>query len=1006
MLEKIRHGAEITSSKLNEIIEAVNDNNNTHEEIKSLAESIKTTVAEVYNTLEKYSEQVGEHLDSIPEIKNLYADILLARDSVDWIDITEDSIDETALIAANLTGYEGDSEEPAQRLRIVRGNFNQVNMNTPEKIDKQILVAYQTDTDGNIIKGMMYFDYYDAKATAEYVLAHPEDPDHKVIKRIPVTATGDVNITSLAPTLEFETQADGSEVLKMTNPDGSVSRSKDLRGPAGTAGTQGPQGIKGEKGDKGDQGVQGIQGAKGQDGATTILSIWFSNYSTGLNATETYNNHKYMGVKTYLNTDDEATVLAKPIKWFRISGDTLYPVYNHETGYLTFTTERPSESSFYIKGDTGPQGPQGEAPVIAFEKSDGTLVKLESISSDGQYVYDASMFTGEKGDKGDKGDTGTKGDKGDKPVLQFKAESTTDNQPSIEDTTPIGSSYDAVYTIKIPKGESGLSIVEAQVLSDGSTQLFLSKNPDADNPTIDKVINLGILKGEKGDKGDPATISIKGAVESTSALPTSNLTSGDAYVVTSVVDGETVSELYICVNPTAETVANIYKNLGNIKGEKGDAGEDGKDGATWITGTVVTQSGSVSLEAGYKEGDFYLNTSTGILYKIISANGTTYTVTQVGSLKGPQGETGLTGATGATGKGISKIEKTSTVGKTNTFTITYTDNSTSTFTLDDGTDGTNGTDGEDGTKIYNGEGIPADTLGNIGDYYLDNNSGYLYKKSNSSKWDVETKLKGDDGIDGEDGQRGPQINTLPPGSPVPSDADNFILGDMILMLSNWDLYQVTGTNDNKTWNRIGNIKGATGNSGRPQRIFIMNSTISTSINYIFITSSGTISNSVAPISNQYIVNGIEYTNIAIGDIAINTNSSNPYFGCFYICVGLDESSSTWQQCINEYSKSTLLTKETLSNTSTFNLSPNIYYTLTPNNTSYVSINLKNAIQGMYCEYMFEITFTASATNLTINGTDNNPVKWAGGLHPDNFKPNTTYIGSIVNNIAMIMEIEE
>lgn len=817
MLEKIRHGAEITSSKLNEIIEAVNDNNNTHEEIKSLAESIKTTVAEVYNTLEKYSEQVGEHLDSIPEIKNLYADILLARDSVDWIDITEDSTDETALIAANLTGYEGDSEEPAQRLRIVRGNFNQVNMNTPEKIDKQILVAYQTDTDGNIIKGMMYFDYYDAKATAEYVLAHPEDPDHKVIKRVPVTATGDVNITSLAPTLEFETQADGSEVLKMTNPDGSVSRSKDLRGPAGTAGTQGPQGIKGEKGDKGDQGVQGIQGAKGQDGATTLISIMFAIDSTGLNASETFqSNHKYMGIKTYLSTDDENAAEARPYKWFRISGDTLYPMYNDKTGDLTFTTIKPTEElSFHIQGKQGPTGPEGKTPIIAFKKSDDDdLIELESISSEGQYIYDASMFTGEKGDKGDKGNTGPKGDKGDKPILKFRAESTTDNQPSIEDTTPIGSQYDAEYTIKIPKGENGFSVFKKDTSADGSTLLYLTKgDPTTDNPTIDRIINLGILKGDKGDKGDPATISIKGAVESTAALPTSNLTSGDAYVVTSIVEGESVSELYICVNPLAENIAEIYKNLGNIKGEKGDPGQDGADGATWITGTAVTQSGSISLEAGYKEGDLYLNTSTGILYKIIAANGTTYTVTQVGSLKGPQGEKGLTGATGATGKGISKIEKTSTVEKTNTFTITYTDNSTSTFTLNDGTDGTNGTDGEDGTKIYNGEGIPADTLGNIGDYYLDNNSGNLYKKSNSSDWDCEITLKGTDGIDGKDGQRGPQINTLPKGSPAPTDADNFILGDMILHLGTYDLYQVNGDNDNKKWVGIGNIKGATGATG-------------------------------------------------------------------------------------------------------------------------------------------------------------------------------------------------
>ena len=975
MLEKIRHGAEITSAKLNEIIEAVNDNNNTHEDIKSLAESIKTTIAEVYNTLEKYSEQVGEHLDSIPEIKNLYADILLARDSVDWIDIAEDSTDETALIAANLTGYEGDSEEPAQRLRIVRGNFNQVNLNTPEKIDKQILVAYQTDSDGNITKGMMYFDYYDAKATAEYVLAHPEDPDHKVIKRVPVTATGDVNITSHAPTLEFETQADGSEVLKMTNPDGSVSRSKDLRGPAGTAGAQGPQGIKGEKGDKGDQGVQGIQGAKGQDGATTLISIMFAIDSTGLNASETFqSNHKYMGIKTYLSTDDENAAEARPFKWFRISGDTLYPMYNDETGVLTFTTIKPNEGfSFRIKGDPGPQGPQGEAPVIAFEKSDGDLIELKAESSEGKYIYDASVFLGDKGDKGDKGDTGPKGDKGDKPILKFRAESTTDNQPSVVDTTPIGSQYDAEYTIKIPKGENGLSVFKKDTSADGSTVLLLTKgDPTADNPTIDKVINLGILKGDKGDKGDPATISIKGAVESTAALPTSNLTSGDAYVVTSVVNEETISELYICVNPIAETVAEIYKNLGNIKGEKGDTGEDGKDGATWITGTVVTQSGSVSLEAGYKEGDFYLNTSTGILYKIISANGTTYTVIQVSSLKGPQGEKGLTGTTGAAGRGISKIEKTSTVGKTNTFTITYTDNSTSTFTLNDGNDGTNATDGEDGTKIYNGEGIPADTLGNVGDYYLDTASGNLYQKSNSSDWGVKIKLKGENGEDGKSGQRGPQINTLPAGSPVPSNADNFILGDMILHLGNYDLYQVNGDNDNKTWAGIGNIKGTTWITGT------------------VVPQSGSVS----------LEAGYKK-----GDFYLNTST-----GIFYRITSADGETYTVTQVgslkgpqgeIGSYTKATKIIDATQAVSITMQQS--VYYELTHPNITAISLTLGSVESGTVGEFICEFTINTGNNVPTI--TLPSGVKYANNWENSDYEAGYTYIIYIINDIAYVSFVE-
>ena len=146
-IEKIRHGSEITSSKLNEIIEAVNNTNSEHQSIRDLGDSIKNTVKEVYNTLEKYSEQVEEHIDAIPEIKNLYADILLARDSVDWIDVSEDFIDQNAKIFSDLDGYESEAEEPAQRLRIIRGTTDKVNMDIPERKDKQILISYKTDSE-------------------------------------------------------------------------------------------------------------------------------------------------------------------------------------------------------------------------------------------------------------------------------------------------------------------------------------------------------------------------------------------------------------------------------------------------------------------------------------------------------------------------------------------------------------------------------------------------------------------------------------------------------------------------------------------------------------------------------------------------------------------------------------------------------------------------------------------------------------------------------------------
>lgn len=45
-----------------------------------------------------------------------------------------------------------------------------------------------------------------------------------------------------------------------------------------------------------------------------------------------------------------------------------------------------------------------------------------------------------------------------------------------------------------------------------------------------------------------------------------------------------------------------------------------------------------------------------------------------------------------------------------------------------GTNGTNGTNGAPGSVWYNGSGVPSNTLGVDGDYYLDNATGNVYNK--------------------------------------------------------------------------------------------------------------------------------------------------------------------------------------------------------------------------------------------------------------------------------------
>ena len=122
------------------------------------------------------------------------------------------------------------------------------------------------------------------------------------------------------------------------------------------------------------------------------------------------------------------------------------------------------------------------------------------------------------------------------------------------------------------------------------------------------------------------------------------------------------------------------------------------------------------------------------------------------------------GETGSDGRGIVSVEKTGTSGNVDTYTITYTDETTSTFTVTNGTDGQDGSDGltpsidpdtkhwmigetdtnvkaegTDGKTIFNGTGAPSNELGTDGDFYLDTNALNLYLKA-SGAWTLKGSL--------------------------------------------------------------------------------------------------------------------------------------------------------------------------------------------------------------------------------------------------------------------------
>ena len=143
---------------------------------------------------------------------------------------------------------------------------------------------------------------------------------------------------------------------------------------------------------------------------------------------------------------------------------------------------------------------------------------------------------------------------------------------------------------------------------------------------------------------------------------------------------------------------------------------------------------------------------------------------------------GTNGADGKDGVSIISITKTSTDGLEDTYTITYSDESTSTFVVTNGADGAagiqgepgadghsptveinqdgyrvidgvvteilatgqSGTPGKDGTSFHTGNGVPDNSLGIEGDSYLDLDTWDFYTK-NEGVWTKDGNIKGDKG---------------------------------------------------------------------------------------------------------------------------------------------------------------------------------------------------------------------------------------------------------------------
>lgn len=148
-------------------------------------------------------------------------------------------------------------------------------------------------------------------------------------------------------------------------------------------------------------------------------------------------------------------------------------------------------------------------------------------------------------------------------------------------------------------------------------------------------------------------------------------------------------------NTATVTITDKEGNQKTVDISDGENGTDGIDGENGFSPTIRT-----------------IETTDGYDLEITDINGTrTITILNgkdgknglngqdgVDGQDGAKGEKGDPGSPGATGNGIASIVKTGTSGLIDTYTITFTDGTTTSFQVTNGQNGQPGADGRDGTN--------------------------------------------------------------------------------------------------------------------------------------------------------------------------------------------------------------------------------------------------------------------------------------------------------------------
>lgn len=416
-----------------------------------------------------------------------------------------------------------------------------------------------------------------------------------------------------------------------------------------------------------------------------------------------------------------------------IDGATFFPYVDSE-GNLSWTNNKgfANPEAVNIKGEKGDKGEPGKDGLIDFEKlteEQMAMIKGEKGEKGDSGPQGIQGEVGPQGPKGDTGEIGPKGDKGEKgdtgeqgiPGVQGeKGEKGDSGEPGIkgdkgdaftyEDFTP-----EQLASLKGEKGEPGQDGYTPQKGVDYWTEediknmqvdeiIISTSEPTEENrkkiwiKTSYNLVNPDTLgTGEFDWRGGPAAsgwntfthtgfIKIEPGVTHISiVLHPSEITSHDIKMYGYDENKKYNSDL------NGETAPNTQFHTFGIK--------DGTGYVRFVIGDYISGPSAISRRPCVYYGNeilpyeeyvepsfYYLHEDSYIKFE--GVKGDKGDTGEQGE-KGEQGIQGIQGEKGETGKGIVNIEKTSgdsSPGTTDTYTITYSDNTTSTFEVYNGKD--------------------------------------------------------------------------------------------------------------------------------------------------------------------------------------------------------------------------------------------------------------------------------------------------------------------------------